>query len=104
MKVLGLTLLALSCPAHAHEIKVGDLIIVHPMVDEAEKGQVSTKGSVKIRNQGKAPDQLLSISSEFAAKAVIDAPVPVPIPANGQTVSVPITYENIQSKLSEDEA
>jgi len=61
MKALVLTLLlAFSFPANAHEIKVGDLIIVHPMVDEAEKGQVSAKGSVRIRNDGKTPDQLLS--------------------------------------------
>jgi copper(I)-binding protein len=105
MKALVLALLlAFSFPANAHEIKVGDLIIVHPMVAEAEKGQASAKGTVKIRNNGKTPDHLLSISAEFAEKAVIDAPVPVPVPANGQAVSIPITYEIIKRKLSEDEA
>ena len=50
------------------------------MVDEAEKGQISAKGSVQIRNDGKTPEQLLSISAEFAEKTVIDAPVPVSVP------------------------
>ena len=105
MKALVLALLlAFACPANAHEIKVGDLVIVHPMVDKAEKGQVSAKGSVKIRNDGKTPDQLLSISAEFAEKTVIDAPVPVPVPANGQTISIPIIYKVIKRKLFEDEA
>ena len=32
--------------ALAHEIKVGDLVIVHPMVDETKKGQVSADSTV----------------------------------------------------------
>jgi copper(I)-binding protein len=105
MKLLALTLLfTLSSTIQAHEIKVGDLVIVHPMVDTAEKGQVTARGSVKIRNEGKTPDQLLSISAEFADKATIEAPVPVPLPANGQAVSVSITFENIKQKLFEDAA
>jgi periplasmic copper chaperone A len=93
-----------SVLATAHEIKAGDLVIVHSMVAEAEKGQPSAQGSVKIRNAGKMPDQLLSISAEFAGKAIISAPVPVPVPANGRAVSVPLTFENIKRKLSENEA
>jgi copper(I)-binding protein len=105
VKLVALTLLlALSSPIHAHEIKVGDLVIVHPMVEKAAKGQVSARGSVKIRNEGKTPDQLLSISAGFADKVTIEAPVPVPVPANGQAVSVPITFENIKQTLFEDAA
>jgi copper(I)-binding protein len=101
MKTLVLTLLlAFSFPANAHEIKLGDLVIVHPMVDEAQKGQDKARGSLEIRNEGKTADQLLSISSEFADKATIEAPVPVTVPANGR-VAVPILFQNIKRKLSE---
>jgi copper(I)-binding protein len=105
MKALMLALLlAFACPANAHEIKVGDLRYCTSHGRWGWKGQVSAKGSVKIRNDGKTSDQLLSINAEFAEKTVIDAPVPVPIPANGQAISIPIIYEVIKRKLSEDEA
>ena len=74
------------------------------MVDMAQSGQASAKGSVKIRNVGKTPDQLLSINAEFANSATIEAQVPVPIPANGQSVSVPFVFENIKQTLYEDAA
>ena len=107
MKRFAITILLLLCQSLAgiaHEIKAGDLVIVHPMVDVSESGQASAKGSVKIRNEGKTPDQLFSISAEFADKATIEAPVPVPIPANGQAVPVAIVFKNIKQKLYEDAA
>jgi copper(I)-binding protein len=103
--LLGL-LLSLSCAglSYAHEIKFGNLVIVRPMVAEAKKGQASAQGLVKIRNEGNAADQLLAITAEFADKVTIGKPVPVLVPAGGQPVSVPLTFEKIKRKLSEHEA
>lgn len=105
MKSLVLTLLLVLLPVatQAHEIKIGDLVIVHPMVDEAKKGQAEARGSIEIRNEGTTPDQVLSISSEFADKVTIEVHVPVTIPANGRVV-IPILFLNIKRKLSELEA
>jgi periplasmic copper chaperone A len=105
MKSLVLTLLLVLLPVatQAHEIKIGDLVIVHPMVDEAKKGQAEARGSIEIRNEGTTPDQVLSISSEFADKVTIEVHVPVTIPANGRVV-IPILFLNIKSGLSEPEA
>lgn len=98
-------LLLLSYPglSHANEIKFGNLVIVRPIVTEAEKGQAFAQGWVKIRNEGKAADQLLSITAEFADKVTIGAPVPVLVPAGGHSVSVPLTFENIKHQLSQNE-
>jgi copper(I)-binding protein len=105
MKSLVLTLLLVLLPVatQAHEIKIGDLVIVHPMVDEAKKGQAEARGSLEIRNEGTMVDQVLSISSEFADKVAIEVPVPVTVPANGRVV-IPILFQNIKRKLSELEA
>jgi copper(I)-binding protein len=104
-KTLEFVLLVVLFPAtlYAHEIKIGDLVIVHPMVDEAALGDASAKGSLKIRNQGKTPDQLLSINASFADRAKTDPTVPVSIPADSRSVSVLISFENIKTGLSEDE-
>jgi copper(I)-binding protein len=90
--------------AHAHEIKFGDLTIVHPMADEAKRGQGSAKGTVKIRNEGTSPDELNSIRAGFAEEVKILAPVPVSIPPNGQAVFVPVAFMNIKQELYEDAA
>jgi periplasmic copper chaperone A len=104
MKALVLTLLlAFAYPANAHEIKVGDLVIVHPTVDEAEKGQATAQGSMEIRNEGVEDDRLLSLSAEFASNATFESSVDITIPPKGR-VLVPVVYRNIKRKLSEDEA
>jgi copper(I)-binding protein len=105
MKRLAFFLLLTLLPAatHAHEIKVGSLVIVHPMVNEAEKGQALSSGSMEIRNEGDTPDQLLSIKSEFADEVTIERPVPVTVPAKGRA-AVLLQFKNIKRKLSEDEA
>jgi copper(I)-binding protein len=83
----------------AHEIKVGDLVIVHPTVDEAEKGQSTARGSIEVRNQGKTPDKLLSISAEFADQARIES-TETAVPPGGRLL-VPIAFQSIKRKLSE---
>jgi hypothetical protein len=56
------------------------------------KGQVAAKGSVKIRNDGKTPDQRLSITAEWASSSAD--------PPNGQPVSIPI-YEHLTTRPAE---
>lgn len=105
MKRLLMTLLVtwfLPVAVTAQEIKVGTLVIVHPMVDEAAKGQAFAWGSVKIKNEGKSPDELMAMSVEFAETALINTPVIVP--ATGQAITVPITFEKIKRQLSKDKA
>jgi copper(I)-binding protein len=99
----ALLLTLLSAPTQAHEIKVGNLVIVHPMVNEAEKGQAEAQGSMEIRNEGSAPDHLLSIKSEFADEVTIDGSPPIAVPAKGRA-SVLLQFKHIKRKLSEDEA
>jgi periplasmic copper chaperone A len=62
----ALLLIAFTAPAAAHQVKVGDLLIVHPW-SRATPGQ-SPNGAVfmKIENQGQAEDKLLSASSDVA--------------------------------------
>src|SRR5688572_21332190 len=104
MKALVLTaLFAFACPAQAHEIKVGDLVIVHPTVNEAEKGQATAQGSLEIRNEGLEAERLLSIEAEFAGNATLESLVDVTIPSQGR-VLVPVVYRKIKTKLLEDEA
>src|SRR5687768_9273505 len=71
-------------PAQAHELRAGNLVIVHPRVDEANDGQAFSRGSMVLRNESNTPDQLLSISSEFAEQTEIAGAVSVPIPAKGR--------------------
>jgi copper(I)-binding protein len=105
LKVLLLALMVAlgPLPATAHEITSGDLVIVHPMVDEAEKGQAESRGSMEIRNEGNSAEQLLSIKSEFADAVAIEGSTPVAVPAKGRA-SVLLRFKNIKRKLSEDEA
>jgi hypothetical protein len=103
MKGLPITIFPvwfLPVAATAYEITVGTLVIVHPMVDEAAKGHM-LKAQSKL-NEGKSPDQLMGMSAEFAETALINTPVLVP--ATGQAVSIPITFETIKRQLSEGEA
>ena len=63
----ALLLISFAAPAAAHQVKVGDLLIVHPW-SRATPGQ-APNGAVfmKIENQGQADDKLLSASSDVAA-------------------------------------
>jgi copper(I)-binding protein len=101
--VLLACLTAAAIPAAAHEIKAGNLVIVHPMVDEAEDGQAVSRGSMEIRNEGSAPEKLVAISSEFATKSEIEGGGPVTIPPHGRA-PVLMLFRDVHNKLSEDEA
>ena len=65
--ITALLLALLAAPAAAHEIKLGDLLIIHPW-SRATPGQ-APNGAVfmKIENQGKADDKLVSAASDVAA-------------------------------------
>ena len=93
----------ISRPVQAHEIRAGNLVIVHPMVDEAAEGQAISRGSMEIRNEGNTADQLLFISSEFAEQSQIGGSSPVTIPAKGRA-AVAVLFRKVKAKLSEDEA
>ena len=93
----------LSTAALAHEVKVGHLVIVHPKIGEAEKGQAFAEGSVEIRNESEADDRLLSVTCECADIVTIENGRPITIPAKGKT-SVVLRFGNVKRKLSEEEA
>jgi hypothetical protein len=95
-----LFLVLLTSWGTAHEIKVGTLIIVHPMVDEAEDGQATVSGSKEIRNEGTNPRRLLLISSDFAGKAKIEGPLPLLVK---RPCPILIQFEKNNTKLSEYE-
>ena len=101
--LLALMVALAPSPANTHEITSGRLVIVHPMVDEAEKGQAESRGSMEIRNEGNSHDRLLSIKSEFADAVTIEGSAPVTVPAKGRA-PVLMRFKNIKRKLSEDEA
>ena len=64
--ITALLLALLAAPAAAHEIKLGDLLIIHPW-SRATPGQ-APNGAVfmKIENLGRADDKLVSAASDVA--------------------------------------
>ena len=113
MFLAALLLIALSAPASAHQVKVGDLLIVHPW-SRATPGQ-APNGAVfmKIENQGQADDKLLSASSDVAAMVGIHEHVMegdvakmrpvdfVPLPAQSTTELKPGGYHIMLMGLNE---
>ncbi len=109
----ALLLVAFTAPASAHEIKTGDLLIIHPW-SRATPGQ-APNGAVfmKIENQGQAEDKLLSASSDAAAMVEIHEHVMendvakmrpvefVPLPAQSITELKPGGYHIMLMGLKE---
>jgi copper(I)-binding protein len=109
----ALLLIALAAPASAHQIKVGDLLIVHPW-SRATPGQ-APNGAVfmKIENQGQAEDKLLAASSDVAGMVHIHEHVMegevakmravefVPLPARSTTELKPGGYHIMLMGLKE---
>src|SRR5688500_20390585 len=96
-------MVTLSTAALAHEVKVGHLVIVHPMVGEAEKGQAFAEGSVEIRNESEADDRLLSVTCECADTVTIENGRPMTIQAKGKASRVQ-SIGNGKRKRSAQEA
>lgn len=61
--------LMLSGTAHAHEIKAGDLEIIHAHINAPAAGATSAAGYMGITNSGAAPEHLIGIETGFAQMA-----------------------------------
>jgi copper(I)-binding protein len=61
----------LGAPAHAQEVKAGDLVITQPWSRATPGGAKIAGGFLTIENKGAAPDRLVSGSGDFAGKVEI---------------------------------
>lgn len=69
---VALTLTVLSTSeAHAHDYKAGSLVITHPWTPQPPVGAKVAAGFLKISNEGKEDDRLVSVTTEIAGKAQI---------------------------------
>ena len=75
-----MTTLSFTRPADAHEIKIGNLEIIHPWSREAPEGAQAASGYLEIHNKGALADRLLSVTAEIAGKAEIHT---MSVDANG---------------------
>lgn len=57
--------------AFAHDYKAGSLVITHPWTPQPPVGAKVAAGFLKITNEGKEDDRLVSVATEFAGKAQI---------------------------------
>lgn len=60
-----------SIAVHAHEFKAGSLIIDHPWTPKPPQGAKVAAGFLKITNEGKEDDRLVSVSADVAGKIQI---------------------------------
>ena len=65
---LAATLL-LAIPALAHEVKVGDLEIIHANIPQPAATAKAAAGIMAITNTGTEADRLIGVEADFAAKA-----------------------------------
>ncbi|MBL9062224.1 copper chaperone PCu(A)C [Tabrizicola sp.] len=61
--------LLLAVPALAHEVKVGDLEIIHPNIPQPAASAKAAGGFLAISNEGTEADRLIGVEADFAAKA-----------------------------------
>ena len=61
----------LGAPAHAQEVKAGDLVITQVWSRATPGGAKIAGGYLTIENKGAAPDRLISGSGDFAGKVEI---------------------------------
>ena len=61
--------LLLALPAFAHELVVGDLMIIHPHIPQPAETAMAAGGFMAITNKGTEPDRLIGVTSDIAAKA-----------------------------------
>lgn len=57
--------------AHAHEYKVGALVIEHPWTPQPPVGAKVAAGFLKITNKGTEDDRLISVTTRIAGKTQI---------------------------------
>lgn len=61
--------LLLAAPAFAHELVVGDLMIIHPHIPQPAESAMAAGGFVAVTNAGTEADRLIGVESDFAAKS-----------------------------------
>jgi len=61
--------LLLAMPAFAHELVVGDLMIIHPHIPQPAASAMAAGGFMAITNQGTEPDRLIGVTSDIAARS-----------------------------------
>jgi copper(I)-binding protein len=101
--------------SHAHEIKLGNLTIVHPWAREVPTAADVATGFMKIENRGKEDDRLIKATAEISGNVqlhdmkiesgimkMIELKDGIPIPA-GKTVelkpkSLHVMFLNLKSK------
>jgi copper(I)-binding protein len=104
--------LLLAClappPGKAHEIKFGNLVVVHPWSRQSLSGE--TDGYMKIANHGTEDDRLVAVTADISSKVIlcdvkqgmmVQLADGIPIPA-GKTVelnskSLHIMFMNVTS-------
>ena len=64
-------LAVLGAPAHAEEVKAGDLVITQPWSRATPGGAKIAGGFLTIENKGAAPDRLVSGAGDIAGKVEI---------------------------------
>ena len=67
--------LAVAQPSSAHDYHVGSLHIDHPWAMATPNGAKVGAGYMKITNEGKQPDRLISLSSPAAKKVTLHATI-----------------------------
>lgn len=71
-KLLAATLaVLLTSAAFAHEVKVGDLQIIHANIPAPMNGAEVAAGYMGISNEGTTPDKLIGVEVGFAAQAML---------------------------------
>ena len=63
--------LLLTSAAHAHEVNVGDLQIIHANIPAPMNGGQVAAGYMGISNEGDHSDRLIGVEASFAAKAML---------------------------------
>lgn len=68
--IIALTTALMFPPvAHAHEVQVGDLEIIHPAIPLPPRSAPTAAGYMVIANNGTAPDRLIGVEVPMAASA-----------------------------------
>ncbi len=69
MKLMSYTAVAALCvlatSATAHEFKIGDLVVEHPMAFETAKTAQTAGGFMTITNTGSTADRLVAVEADF---------------------------------------